>query len=155
MLVISPSFTLFPLLVKEHFDGGVPKVALIEELAGCGMVLGGLIVALIAPRKQVSWIVWGFATSCFALALTGLMPVNLFNLAVAWWKFSGLTFILGDASLTALSHGSIPNHLQGRAFSLLNMVIGLAAPVGLALTTPLDELSGGRWLFDFIESWSD
>ncbi|VVN46481.1 hypothetical protein PS673_05791 [Pseudomonas fluorescens] len=150
VLVIMPSFTLVPLLVKEHFGGGAPEVALIEGLAGAGMVLGGLVVALFAPRKQVSWILWGFATSCFALALTGLMPVNLFGLAVAWWMLSGLTFILGDAPLTALLQGIIPNHLQGRAFSLLNMVMGLAAPVGLALTTPLGELIGVRWLFVVI-----
>ncbi len=150
VLVIMPSFTLVPLLVKEHFGGGAPEVALIEGLAGGGMVLGGLVVASFAPRKQVSWILWGFATSCFALALTGVMPANLFGLAVAWWMVSGLTFILGDAPLTALLQSSIPNHLQGRAFSLLNMVMGLAAPVGLALTTPLGELIGVRWLFVVI-----
>ncbi|MEQ4191964.1 MFS transporter, partial [Pseudomonas syringae] len=56
---------------------------------------------------------------------------------------------LGDAPMTALLQGTIPNHLQGRGLSLLNMVMGLAAPLGLALTTPLGELIGVRWLFVF------
>ena len=147
VLVIMPSFTLVPLLVKEHFAGGAPQVALMEGLAGVGMVLGGVVVAVLAPRRQVPWILWGFAASCLTLALTGLMPSHFFTAAVVWWVVSGFTFIIGNAPLTALLQASIPNHLQGRALSLLTMVMGLAAPVGLALATPLGELIGIRWLF--------
>ncbi|RMS95126.1 hypothetical protein ALP58_200098 [Pseudomonas savastanoi] len=85
-------------------------------------------------------ILWGFATSCFALALTGLMPADRFNIAAVCWLISGMSFILGDAPMTALLQGTIPNHLQGRGLSLLNMVMGLAAPLGLALTTPLRKV---------------
>lgn len=147
VLVIMPSFALLPLLIKEHFNGGAPQVALMEGLAGIGMVLGGMVVAALAPRRQVPWILWGFAASCLALALTGLVPGRLFGVAVAWWVLSGFTFILGNAPLTALLQATIPNQLQGRALSLLAMVMGLAAPVGLALATPLGEWIGIRWLF--------
>ncbi|MCK2119224.1 MFS transporter [Pseudomonas aeruginosa] len=147
VLVIMPSFALLPLLIKEHFNGGAPQVALMEGLAGIGMVLGGMVVAALAPRRQVPWVLWGFAASCLALALTGLVPGRLFGVAVAWWVLSGFTFILGNAPLTALLQATIPNQLQGRALSLLAMVMGLAAPVGLALATPLGEWIGIRWLF--------
>lgn len=147
VLVIMPSFTLVPLLVKDHFGGGAPQVAWIEGLAGVGMVAGGIVVAIFSPQRQATWILGGFAASCFALALTGLMPAHMFGLAVAWWTVSGLAFILGDAPLTALLQATIPNHLQGRALSLLNMVMGLAAPVGLVLAAPLGEIIGVRWLF--------
>lgn len=147
VLVIMPSFTLVPLLVKVHFSGGASQVALMEGLAGIGMVLAGMVVAALAPRRQVLWILWGFAASCIALAFTALVPGRLFGVAVAWWVMSGFAFILGDAPLTALLQATIPNHLQGRALSLLSMVMGLAAPVGLALATPLGELIGIRWLF--------
>lgn len=146
-LVIMPSFALLPLLIKEHFNGGAPQVALMEGLAGIGMVLGGMVVAALAPRRQVPWVLWGFAASCLALALTGLVPGRLFGVAVAWWVLSGFTFILGNAPLTALLQATIPNQLQGRALSLLAMAMGLAAPVGLALATPLGEWIGIRWLF--------
>lgn len=45
VLVIMPSFTLLPLLVKQYFGGGANQVALMEGLSGVGMVLGGLAVA--------------------------------------------------------------------------------------------------------------
>lgn len=147
VLAIMPSFTLVPLLVKEHFGGGAGDVALMEGLAGLGMIVGGLLIAATSPKRLMPWILLGFATSCLALALTALSPSHLFWLAVVWWVVSGLTFIMGNAPMTALLQTTIPNHLQGRALSLLSTVMGLAGPIGLALAGPLGELLGIRWLF--------
>ncbi len=147
VLAIMPTFTLVPLLVKTHFGGGAAQVALMEGLSGIGMVAGGLLVAAMAPRRQVSWVLCGFAVSCVALALTALAPGSLFGVAVAWWVISGITFVFGNAPLTALLQTRVPNHLQGRVLSLLNTTMGLAAPVGLALFTPLGEVIGVRALF--------
>lgn len=147
VLAIMPSFTLVPLLVKVHFRGGPPEVALLEGIAGLGMIIGGVIITAIAPRQRIPWVLWGFALSCLTLALTALMPSRSFPLAVAWWTLSGICFILGNAPLTALLQTTIPNQLQGRALALLGMVMGLAAPVGLALASPIGEAIGIRWLF--------
>lgn len=147
MLATAPAFILIPLLVKEYFGGGAPDVALIESMAGAGMIAGGVAVVFFAPRKQITWILLGFAVSCFAITFTGLMPVSLFVIAVIFWMVGGIAFILGNAPLIALLQSSIPNHQQGRVLSLMNMLMGLGAPIGLALTTPLGELIGVRWLF--------
>ncbi|WNG18061.1 MFS transporter [Cystobacter fuscus] len=147
VLVIMPSFTLVQLLVKQHFAGGAEGVALMEGLAGLAMIVSGLAVTALAPRRHVRWVLWGFAVSCFALALTALAPGHFFWLAVAWWVVSAAAFILGNAPLTTLLQTTIPNHLQGRIFSLLSTVTGLAAPMGLAAATPIGELIGIRWLF--------
>lgn len=147
MVITSPAFTLVPLLVKTHFEGGAPEVAFIESMAGVGIILGGLGVAFLAPRRKISWMLWGLSVSCFAIALTGLMPVSFFGVAALFWMVSSLAFILGEAPLTVLLQSSIPNHQQGRVLSLMSMLLGLGAPVGLALTTPVGELIGVRWLY--------
>ena len=147
VLSVMPTFTLLPLLVKEHFGGGASQVALMESLAGAGMLTGGLLVALMAPRRPVRWILLGFAASCTALALTALVPQNLFGIAVVWWVISGITFVLGDAPLIALLQTTVPNHLQGRVLSLMSTIMVLAAPVGLALTASLGEWVGVRGIF--------
>ncbi|WP_151720077.1 MFS transporter [Gemmobacter serpentinus] len=147
VLVLMPSFTLVPLLVKEHFGGGPTEVAVIEGLGGAGMILGGVIVTALAPKRLVLWILWGFALSCFAFALAALVPGGMFWLAVVFWVISSLAFILGNAPLTVLIQTRVPNHLQGRALSLMATMMGLAAPVGLAIATPVGELIGIRWLF--------
>ncbi len=147
MLAVMPTFTLVPLLVKAHFGGGAAEVAWMEGLAGGGMVLGGMLVAALAPRRQMPWVLWGLALSCLAMALTALAPSRLFAVAVLWWTVSGIAFSLGHAPLTALLQTIVPHQLQGRVLSLLHMVEGLASPLGLALASPLGEWLGVRWLF--------
>lgn len=147
VLVIMPSATLVPLLVKEHFGGGAGQVALMEATWGVGMLLGGLAVTMLAPRRHVRWMLWGFALSCFAFAFAGLMPSDGLTFALIWWVLSGITFVAGNAPVMARLQTIVPNQLQGRVLALLNMVMGLAAPVGLAIATPLGELIGIRWLF--------
>lgn len=147
VLVVMPSATLAPLLVKSHFGGGIEQVALIEALGGIGMILGGVIVAALNPKRLILWVLWGFAVSCFALGLVALAPSGMFWLAILFWFVSSLAFILGNAPFTTLLQTTIPNHLQGRALSLLGTVMALAAPIGLAIATPLGEAIGVRWLF--------
>lgn len=147
VLVVMPTVTLLPLLVKQHFGGGPQQVAILESLGGVGMILGGVIVTVCAPRRLIYWILWGFALSCATLAATALMPPSGFWLAAMFWTLSGVTFILGDAPFTALIQTTVPNHLQGRVLALLGTLMGLAAPVGLLTAAPLGEMIGVRWLF--------
>ncbi len=150
VLMIMPSFTLAPLLVLEHFQGGPPHIALMEGLTGLAMILGGLIVAAMAPKRRVAWFIWGFAISCFLLAATAIPGPEQFWMAVAAWALSGAAFAAGNAPLVALLQTAIPNQLQGRAFSILNMVMGLAAPVSLVAVSALGETVSVRWLFIFM-----
>lgn len=147
VLAIMPTFVLVPLLVKVHFGGGASQVALMEGLAGGGMLLGGMLMAAMAPRRLVRWTLAGFAISCTSIALTAMVPVSLFGVAVAWWVMSGISFALGNAPLTALLQTTIPNQLQGRVLALMTTCMALAAPVGLALVAPLGELIGIRGVF--------
>lgn len=147
VLVVMPAFTLLPLLVKQYFGGGAAQVALMEGLSGIGMVVAGLAIAAMVPRRPIVWILVGFACSCLAIALTALAPSNLFGVAVAWWVISGICFIFGNAPLTALLQTMVPNHLQGRVLSILNALMNLTAPVGLLIITPVGEILGIRAVF--------
>jgi len=147
VLVIMPTFTLTPLLVKVHFGLGVNSVALMEGLSGVGMIAGGLLAAVIRWRSRIAAVLIAFAVSCGTVALTALAPPHLFWLAVVWWVVSGVTFSLGSAPQTALLQSIVPNHLQGRALSLLGTLTGLAGPVGLALAAPLGERIGTQGIF--------
>lgn len=147
VMCVMPSFTLVPLLVKEHFGGGVSEVALMEGLAGFGMIAGGILAAIIAAKNKILWILGGFAVSSFLLGMVGFAPADMLWVAVIFWSLSGTAYILGNAPMTALIQTTVPNHLQGRVLSLLTTVMALAAPIGLAAASPLGELIGTRWLF--------
>lgn len=147
IMCIMPSFTLVPLLVKEHFGGGAPEVALMEGMAGLGMFAGGLIAAAFPPKNRIVVILWGFALSSLLLGLVGFAPSNMLWLATLFWSLSGVIYMVGNAPMIALLQTTVPNHLQGRVLSLLTTVMALAAPAGLALATPLGELIGIKLLF--------
>jgi DHA3 family macrolide efflux protein-like MFS transporter len=76
-----------------------------------------------------------------------MAPSNMLLLAVFWWFVSGVTYSTGNAPMMAIVQINIPNVLQGRVISLLNMVYGLAGPIGLALAAPVGELVGVQNLY--------
>jgi MFS transporter, DHA3 family, macrolide efflux protein len=147
VLTIMPTFTLTPLLVKQHFGGGVNEVALMEGISGIGMIVGGLLVTTFPPKRPVVAILLFFAVSCGTVALTALAPGNALWLAVAWWTVSGVTFAIGNAPMMSVLQTVVPNHMQGRTLSLMSTVMGLAGPIGLAVAGPLGEQIGARGVF--------
>ena len=148
VLTVLPTFSLTPLLVTQHFAGGVNQVALMEGLAGMGIIVGGVVVSLRTwSDRRIRLVMVSFAVSCGTVALTALAPSNWLWLAIVWWTISGFSFSTGNAPMMAILQTIVPNELQGRAFSLLNMVFGLAGPIGLALAGPIAEAFGVRTLF--------
>lgn len=148
VLTIMPTFTFTPLLVASHFGGGVNEVALMEGLAGGGVIVGGLLIAVVPLfKRKIVTILLSFALSCGAVAITALTPGSMLWLGAIWWGISGLTYSTGNAPMMALLQEKVPNRLQGRVLSLLNTIIGLAAPAGLLLAAPLGGLIGLRGLF--------
>jgi DHA3 family macrolide efflux protein-like MFS transporter len=148
VLTVMPTFALTPLLVKEHFGGGVNEVAIMEALAGVGIILGGILISVWKiPWRRVVIVQVSFAVSCGTVALTALAPAEMLPLAVFWWFLSGVTFSTGNAPMTALLQSVVPNQLQGRVLALLNMVFGFAAPIGLAIAGPLGDAFGVRAVF--------
>lgn len=148
VLTIMPTFTLTPLLVKEHFGGGVNEVAFMEGLAGAGIIAGGALVA-VTPlfKRRIVTVLVSFAVSCATVALTALTPGNMLWFASIWWMLSGVSYSTGNGPMMALLQTQVPNQLQGRVLSLLQMVMGIAAPVGLGLAAVLGELVGVRGIF--------
>lgn len=155
VLTILPAFSLTPLLVKQHFQGGVNEVAFMEALAGIGIIAGGVLITLRPMfKRRIFTVLVSFAVSCGTVALTALAPGDMLLLATFWWFVSGVTYSTGNAPMMALLQSNVPNHLQGRVISLLNTVMGLAGPIGLAITAPLAEALGVRALFIFAGALS-
>jgi MFS transporter, DHA3 family, macrolide efflux protein len=148
VLTVMPTFSLTPLLVKQHFGGGVNEVALMEGLAGLGMIFGGVLIALLPFfKKRIVTLLVSFVVSCGTVALTALTPSDALWLAAVWWALSGLTFSTGNAPMMAILQSTVPNQIQGRVLSLMTTVMGLAGPIGLAIAAPLGEAIGVRGVF--------
>lgn len=142
-----PLFTMIPLLVKSRYHGGPPQLALLESLTGVGMIIGGILVAVIAPKRKVPWVLGGMSLSCFLIAATAWLPPELFLVCGALWLIGASAFMLANASLMAVLQTVIAQDFQGRAISVLTTMNAVAAPVGLAIANPLGEFLGVSWLF--------
>ncbi len=148
VLTVMPTFALTPLLVKQHFGGGVNEVAIMEGLAGIGMIAGGVLITFHPLfKKRIITLLISFAISCGTVALTALAPSNALWLATIWWTLSGITFSTGNAPMMAILQTTVPNQIQGRVLSLMNTVMGLAGPIGLAIAGPLGDALGVRSVF--------
>lgn len=147
VMIVMPLFTLLPLLVKSHFGGGAADVALIESLGGLGMIAGGLLITLCAPKRRSLWVLWGFGLSCLSFALTALPAAHQYSWAILWWVLGATAYALGNGPFMAIIQHQIPNQLQGRVIALLTTMMALAAPIGLAIATPLGNVIGVRYLF--------
>ncbi len=148
IMTIMPSFSLTPLLVKQHFGGGVNEVALMEGLAGVGIILGGVLITIWTGfKKRIVTMMVSFVVSCGTVALTALAPGNALWLGAVWWFISGATFSTGNVPFTTIIQTQVPNEMQGRVLSLLSTVMGLAGPIGLLIAGPLGEAIGVRGVF--------
>lgn len=144
-LLLSPAFSLLPLLVIDHFQGGAAEYAALEALAGIGMLVGGVLLGIWGggSRKIVTMLA---STLVLSLAITamGLVPANLLIMALGLSAGVGLTLSLLNGSMMAIMQSSVPFAMQGRVFALISAGATAMMPAGLMMAGPLADALGVR-----------
>ncbi|QQB37202.1 MFS transporter [Achromobacter deleyi] len=149
-LVTTAAFALMPLLVKDHFGGGAGQFAWLQVLTGMGIGLGRLLMAAMAPRRSVRWVLGGFSVCSVSIVLAAMAPSGLFGVAAAWWVMCGITFAFGVTPVAELLRAATPIHLRRRALSGIMAIVALAAPLGLVVAGGVGEWLGIRAVFVMI-----
>jgi len=133
-ITLMPAFSLMPLLVKNHFNGGPPELGLFEALAGVGMLLGGLIISALGGfKRKVHTVLFGLLGIGASSLVLGLTPENMFWLALVSIFVVGLTISIIDAPIAAIMQSTVPPEMQGRVFGLLGSLFSLTTPIGLGI----------------------
>jgi DHA3 family macrolide efflux protein-like MFS transporter len=142
-IAMTPAFSLMPLLVRRHFGGAATDLALIEALAGIGIVIGGLTLTAWGgfPRK-IHTVLMSLIGIGVALIGFGLVPGFLFWVAVGLAALLGLMIPFADGSLIAILQSTVKPDVQGRVFGLLGSLTSLTSPIGLALAGPITDQLG-------------
>jgi DHA3 family macrolide efflux protein-like MFS transporter len=145
--LLSPAFSLLPLLVKEHFGGGALELGWINSVFGVGVVTGGLILGLWGgfKRRIYTSLVGVLGIGVGSLVL-GLSPDHLFGLAIAGMALAGVSQPIANGSLGAIMQATVDPKYQGRVFTLLGSVAMGMTPIGLAVAGPLSDWLG-------IQTW--
>ena len=84
----------------------------------------------------------GFVVLGFGLLVLGVAPAGLFVVALAGVLVIGLAVPLVDGPMMAILQATVDPSIQGRVFSLVGSLTGLAAPIGLILAGPVSDRLG-------------
>ncbi|MBU1049531.1 MFS transporter [Candidatus Bipolaricaulota bacterium] len=147
-IVLMPAFSLFPLLVRNHFGGDAAEYSAFSVCVGVGMLLGGLLLSLWGGfKKKVYTILLGMLGLGAAALVLGLTPANLFWLGMVCVFLIGFAISLTDAPIAAIMQATVPPEMQGRVFGLLGSLFSLTTPIGLAIAGPIGDSMGIPFLF--------
>ena len=146
-LLLSPAFSLLPLLITEHFLKGAVEYGWIESLAGLGMLAGGIILGVWggSKRKIVTMLTFTALMSVGVIAM-GLVPADLLLAAYACSLVIGLSIAMLNGSMMAMMQRSVPFAMQGRVFALISAGATAMMPIGLLLAGPVADAIG-------VQSW--
>jgi DHA3 family macrolide efflux protein-like MFS transporter len=142
-VVLTPAFSLIPLLVKDHFGGNATQLGLLEAVMGGGIVGGGLILSVWGGfPKKVYTMTLGITGFSLAFLVWGLVPGTWFWVAVIGGALAGLTIPLIDGPLMAILQSTVAPEIQGRVFTLFGSLILITSPLGLSMAGPISDRLG-------------
>jgi DHA3 family macrolide efflux protein-like MFS transporter len=142
-LLLTPAFSLLPILVTRHFVGGPFQLASMEAAMGGGMIAGGMLLGVWGGfKRRILTTVMGAAGLGIGAFMVGLAPANLFPLALAGMCVMGAMSSIANGSLFAIVQSIVAPEMQGRVFTVMGSISMSLSPIGLAIAGPLSDRLG-------------
>ena len=143
MVVIAAETVLLPVISRREFDSNTP-FALAAAAFSVGSIISALLCVKIKVKHEgyVSIFVWMFIIIA-PLALA--FPVSETFVVIAY-LFAGFSVGPWEAWWSSAVQREVPQHLQGRVFSIDHMGSAGLMPLGMALIGPAVTLFGEKEL---------
>ncbi len=142
-IVLTPAFSLIPLLVSEHFGGNAAQLSLLDAVVGVGFILGGLVLSVWGGfRRKIYTTALGMGVLGLGLVAMGLAPGGWFWMGLASVLLIGLAIPLVDGPIMAILQGSVAPEMQGRVFTMMGSLLNLSAPFSLVIAGPVTDWLG-------------
>jgi DHA3 family macrolide efflux protein-like MFS transporter len=145
--LLTPAFSLMPILITKHFNGQALQLAWMESAFGVGVLLGGLLLSVwggFKRRMYTSFV--GVMGIGIASLMIGLLPATAFPLAVGAMFLAGLANPIANGPLFAALQASVDPEMQGRIFTLIGSFASAMSPLGLIAAGPVaDHLGVQTW----------
>jgi DHA3 family macrolide efflux protein-like MFS transporter len=140
-LLITPAFTLNPLMIKRTFGDEVWRLTVHEIVWSVAMIAGGLFVSVKGsfhnkPRTMAICIV-GFGITYALLGLSWDFISFLVFLGI-----SGLFWPVISTAQTVFIQETVPQDLTGRVFSVIQLIITGTVPIAILFFGPLADVVG-------------
>lgn len=145
MFLVTPTAFLTPLLIARTFGEEVWYLTANEVIYSVGAMIGGLVIVAWGGFKSRITTIMVFSILCgvFCLGL-GLSPV--FYVFLGFMLFVGLTVPFITTPITVLLQERVDEAMQGRVFSLVQIMAAMAFPVGMTFFGPLADVMDVRLL---------
>lgn len=136
---ISPAAFLTPLLITRSYGAEVWRLTANEILYSGGAIVGGFVMAFWGGFKnRMHTIALSCAAYGISAVLLGVSSNFFFYLTVMF--FTGIFSPIFNASETVLIQESVDNDIQGRVFSIIDIIILAVMPVGMLIFGPIADL---------------
>ncbi len=136
--LVSPAAFLTPLMVARSFGGEIWRLTLNEIFFSGGAILGGILISLWGGLKDriytIALACMGFGVCTVFLGLSTHFAVYLIFMAV-----TGIFMPMFNAAETVLIQESVKPSMQGRVFSMIEIVSLSAMPVAMLLFGPAGD----------------
>lgn len=145
--LLTPAFSLLPILVTKHFNGQAIQLATLESFSGIGFIVGGLLLSAWGGfKRQIITSMAGILGMGIGCLVIGFIPSSAFSLAVITMFFLGVINPLVNGPLLAAVQAVVAPEMQGRVFSLIGSVSAAMSPLGLIIAGPVADILG-------VQSW--
>jgi MFS family permease len=133
-------------LAKVSLDAGDFGLGLLMASAGLGLILGSVLGGEVLERRPIAF-AYGFAVALMAVGI-GLAAVapNVW-VAAACVVVSGFGNGVASVCNPVLVQRGAPDHLRGRAFTVIMSVNSAAFGVGMVIAGVLTDALGARWVW--------
>lgn len=146
--LVTPAFSLLPLVITEHFGMGAYELGFINSAFGGGVILGGLVLSAWGGFKnRILTSLVALTISGGAMLLVGFAPSHLYLMAVAGMAMFGFLNPMINGPVMAVMQGNVEPDLQGRVLTLLNAGAGLVSPIGLLIAGPVADATHNQLWF--------
>ena len=141
--LMNPAFSLLPLVVTNHFNGGAVELGWLQSANGVGMIAGGLLLGAWGGfKKRVVTAMTSLVISGVFIVVFSFMPPELFLVAIGCVFVFAVFNAMANGTFFSSLQAVIPPEMQGRVFTILMSLSGGMTPVGLAFAGPVSDSLG-------------
>ncbi len=141
--IINPAFSLMPILIRNHFGGGVLQLGWAESAWGIGLIAGGLVLSIWGGfKRRILTSLLGLIVAGFSFVAVGFVPSTGLNMALGALFVAGLSNPMTNGPFFAILQSVVAPEKQGRVFTTVQSLASLASPIGMAISGPLADAFG-------------
>jgi DHA3 family macrolide efflux protein-like MFS transporter len=141
-VALAPTNVLPSMLIQRDFHGDARMLGWFETSIALGLILGGVLVGTLSPKKVGRWFIAGLGLEAVGMLIVAVTPF-------AWMAYGG-NFLLGigvmvcNIPLSTLMQTLIPDRMRGRVNSMTSISFNISIPITYGGIGALADVIGAK-----------